>query len=92
MSLTTKKLNKIKKSLGNDQYYYSRETLKDSYDTINNYTVFNKGIIVEFDGGKIGLAYKHTQNRYNSCKYINRKIKIFERCFKQKRKNFAILY
>lgn len=80
MSLTTKKLNKIKENLGRDQYYYARETLKDSYDTINNYTVFKKGIIVEFDGGKIGLAYKHTQNRYNSFYSVlsNNTVRVFK--------------
>ena len=86
MSLTTKKLNKIKENLGRDQYYYARETLKDSYDTINNYTVFKKGIIVEFDGGKIGLAYKHTQNRYNSFYSIlaNNTIKVFKENYIEK--------
>lgn len=80
MSLTTKKLNKIKKNIGNDQYYYVKENLKDSYDTINNYTVFKKGIIVEFDNGKVGLAYKHTQNRYNSFYSVltNNTVRVFK--------------
>ena len=80
MSLTTKKLNNIKKKLGRGSYYSEREMLRDSYDTINNYTHFKDGLLVKLTDDTFGIAYKHTQNRYNSFYSVlsNNTVRVFK--------------
>ena len=80
MSLTTKKLNNIKKKLGRGSYYSEREMLRDSYDTINNYTHFKTGLLVKLTDDTFGIAYKHTQNRYNSFYSVlsNNTVRVFK--------------
>lgn len=80
MSLTTKKLNNIKKKLGRGSYYSEREMLRDSYDTINNYTHFKDGLLVKLTDDTFGIAYKHTQNRFNSfySVLINDQVRVYK--------------